>query len=76
MKEPGQADLAEIAPAFIEVAHRIVWCTVATVDLNDRPRTGVLYPIREWDGRRLRVMPGSFMSKGQGQVLTYRKGSR
>ena len=25
-------DLATVAPAFIEMAHRIVWCTAATVD--------------------------------------------
>ncbi len=26
------AELAEIAPAFVDMAHRIVWATVATVD--------------------------------------------
>src|SRR6185503_19661385 len=30
--------------AFIEVAHRIVWCTVATVDRRNRPRSRVLHP--------------------------------
>jgi hypothetical protein len=30
---------------FIEVAHRIVWCTVATVDHRNRPRSRVLHPI-------------------------------
>jgi len=45
--------LAEIAPAFVEMAHRIVWATVATVDTNDRPRSRILHPIWEWDGASL-----------------------
>jgi hypothetical protein len=46
-------DLAEIAPAFVEMAHRIVWCTAATVDVNGQPRTRVLHPIWEWHGTHL-----------------------
>lgn len=42
--------LHETAPAFIEMAHRIVWATVATVDVDGRPRSRVLHPIWEWDG--------------------------
>ena len=45
--------LAEIAPSFVEIAHRIVWCTVATVDPKGRPRTRILHPIWEWDGTSL-----------------------
>ena len=45
--------LDEVAPAFVEMAHRIVWCTVATVDRSGRPRTRVLHPIWEWDGTTL-----------------------
>lgn len=45
--------LADVAPAFIEMAHRIVWCIVATVDTKGRPRTRVLHPIWEWDGDSL-----------------------
>jgi hypothetical protein len=33
--------------AFIEVAHRIVWCTVATVDRRNRPRSRILHPYWE-----------------------------
>jgi hypothetical protein len=47
------SDLATTAPAFVEMAHRIVWCTVATVDPDGHPRTRVLHPIWEWDGERL-----------------------
>lgn len=45
--------LETIAPAFIEMAHRIVWCAVATTDLHGRPATRVLHPIWEWDGTEL-----------------------
>lgn len=30
------------------MAHRIVWCTAATVDRDNRPRSRVLHPIWEW----------------------------
>lgn len=46
-------ELTRIAPAFVEMAHSIVWSTVATVDQDGRPRTRVLHPIWEWDGERL-----------------------
>lgn len=45
--------LGEIAPAFVEMAHRIVWCSVATTDLDGRPRTRILHPYWSWDGERL-----------------------
>jgi hypothetical protein len=45
--------LAIVAPAFVEMAHRIVWCTVATVDHKGRPRSRILHPIWEWDGATL-----------------------
>lgn len=47
------SDLATVAPAFVEMAHRIVWCSVATVDARQRPRTRILHPIWEWDGTEL-----------------------
>lgn len=46
-------ELATIAPAFRDMAHRIVWCTVATVAPDGSPRTRVLHPIWEWDGATL-----------------------
>lgn len=45
--------LSEVAPAFVEMAHRIVWCSAATVDGKGRPRSRVLHPIWEWDGTTL-----------------------
>src|SRR5262245_48465030 len=34
---------------FVERAHRIVWCTVATVGPDKRPRSRILHPIWELD---------------------------
>lgn len=42
-----------VAPAFVEIAHRIVWCSVATVDAKRRPRSRILHPIWQWDGANL-----------------------
>jgi hypothetical protein len=36
-----------VESAFIEVAHRIVWCTLATVDRRGRPRSRLVHPIWE-----------------------------
>lgn len=47
------SSLAEAAAAFVAIAHRIVWCTVATIDATGAPRTRVLHPIWEWDGECL-----------------------
>ena len=43
----------EIAPAFVEMAHSIVWCTAATVDAKGRPRSRVLHPIWQWNDDHL-----------------------
>jgi len=45
--------LERVAPAFVELAHRIVWCTVATTGGDGRPHTRILHPIWEWDGEAL-----------------------
>jgi hypothetical protein len=45
--------LATVAPAFVEMAHRIVWATVATVDADERPRSRILHPYWTWDGAAL-----------------------
>jgi hypothetical protein len=45
--------LSDVAPAFVEMAHQIVWCSVATVDSQGRPRSRVLHPIWQWDGQTL-----------------------
>ncbi len=45
--------LTTVAPAFVDMAHTIVWAVVATVDSAGRPRTRVLHPIWQWDGEEL-----------------------
>jgi len=46
-------ELNQLAPAFVEMAHRIVWCTAATVNAAGNPSTRVLHPVWEWDGSEL-----------------------
>jgi hypothetical protein len=45
--------LEEVAPAFVDMAHSIVWCTVATTDPQGMPRTRILHPLWLWDGTEL-----------------------
>lgn len=45
--------LDKVAPAFVKMAHQIVWASVATVDPATRPRSRILHPVWEWDGDRL-----------------------
>ena len=47
------SDLGAVAPAFVELAHQIVWATVATVDADGRPRSRILHPYWIWDGTSL-----------------------
>ena len=41
-------NFAEIETEFIQRAHQMVWCSVATVDAQQRPRSRILHPI--WEG--------------------------
>jgi hypothetical protein len=41
-------DFCEIEAEFIQRVHTMVWCSVATVDTHNRPRSRVLHPI--WEG--------------------------
>ena len=45
--------LAVTAEAFVEMAHRIVWATVATVDDRDRLRSRILHPPSVTTGLRV-----------------------
>jgi general stress protein 26 len=38
---------AELLDAFVRIAHRIVWCSLATVDSHGRPRSRVVHPYWE-----------------------------
>jgi len=46
-------EMQTVGPAFLAMAHQIVWCSAATVDAGGRPRARVLHPIWEWDGSAL-----------------------
>ncbi len=43
------ASFEEIADEFVARAHRMVWCSVATVDQHNRPRSRILHPL--WEGQ-------------------------
>jgi general stress protein 26 len=47
---------AEIQADFLKRVQRIVWCTVATIDTKDRPRSRILHPI--WEGATGWIMTG------------------
>ncbi|MEO8973233.1 MAG: pyridoxamine 5'-phosphate oxidase family protein [Ktedonobacteraceae bacterium] len=42
------SSISDIEKAFLERVQRIVWCNVATVDTNNRPRSRILHPL--WQG--------------------------
>lgn len=41
-------DFAEMEAEFIQRVHRMVWCSAATIDAKQRPRSRILHPI--WEG--------------------------
>jgi general stress protein 26 len=45
---PDVARFADIETEFIARVHRVVWCNMATVDPQGRPRSRVIHPI--WEG--------------------------
>ena len=49
------AGLDEVAPAFVEMANRMVYCTLATVDRRGRPRSRMVHTLWEWTARRWSV---------------------
>ncbi len=51
--EQAASTLGAVAPAFVEMAHQIVWATVATVDRHNRPRSRILHPLWDFDGTAL-----------------------
>lgn len=46
-------NFSKVAPAFLAMAHRIVWCTVATTDQHGNARSRMLHPIWEFDDGEL-----------------------
>ena len=58
------ASFSDIEKEFMDRVARIVWCTVTTVDTQDRPRARLLHPIWEGSTRLDRHRP----QQSQGQA--------
>jgi hypothetical protein len=56
------AGLETVAPAFVEMANRMVYCTLATVDRRGRPRSRMQHTLWEWDGKSLVGWVGSIVT--------------
>lgn len=61
-KHATVATLATVAPAFVEMANRMVYCTLATVDRRGRPRSRMVHAMWEWDGTSLVGWVGSLVT--------------
>jgi hypothetical protein len=53
MTDARRVGLAEVAPAFAALAHRIGCATAATTSSVGEPRSRVLRPVWTWDGKLL-----------------------
>ena len=56
------AGLDEVAPAFVAMANRMVYCTLATVDRRGRPRSRIVHTLWTWDGSSLVGWVGSIVT--------------
>src|SRR5918997_6374416 len=54
--------LDEVAPAFVAMANRMVYCTLATVDRRSRPRSRIVHTLWTWDGSSLVGWVGSIVT--------------
>jgi len=43
------SNFGDIETTFLERVHSVVWCTMATVDTQGRPRSRIIHPI--WEGQ-------------------------
>lgn len=57
------SSFADIEDDFVARVKRIVWCTVATVDRQGRPRTRILHPIWEGSTGWIGTVPQSHKAK-------------
>ncbi|GAA3726794.1 pyridoxamine 5'-phosphate oxidase family protein [Salinactinospora qingdaonensis] len=53
---------ADTAPAFAEMANRMVYATLTTVDRRGRPRARIVHTLWEWDGTSLVGWVGSMVT--------------
>lgn len=68
-------NFAEIETEFIRRVHTMVWCSVATIDENQRPRSRILHPIWEgstgWIGTHLSSYKARHLTKNPYVSLAY-----
>ncbi len=57
------ANFSEIEAEFIERVFRVVWCSAATIDSHNRPRSRVLHPIWEGAAGWIATSPQSLKAK-------------
>jgi hypothetical protein len=55
-------EFSEVAPAFAEMANRMVYATLTTVDRRNRPRARMVHTLWEWDGKELVGWVGSLVT--------------
>jgi Pyridoxamine 5'-phosphate oxidase len=56
------SELRTVASAFVEMANRMVYCTLATVDRRGRPRSRIVHTLWEWDENSLVGWVGSLVT--------------
>jgi hypothetical protein len=68
-------DFSEIEAEFIQRVHTAVWCSVATVDSQQRPRSRILHPIWEratgWIGTYRNSFKGRHLAHNPYVSLAY-----
>lgn len=55
-------DFDTVAAAFTQMANRIIYCTLTTVDRRDRPRSRMVHTMWDWDGVTLTGWVGSLIT--------------
>jgi hypothetical protein len=66
---------SEIETEFITRVHTMVWCSAATIDTKDRPRSRILHPIWEgstgWVGSRPNSLKAKHLARNPLISLAY-----
>ena len=69
------AHFSEIEAEFIKRVHSMVWCSAATVDSKQRPRSRILHPIWEgstgWIGTHRHSFKAKHLAKNPHMSLAY-----
>ena len=69
------SSFAEIEKEFIERVHKMVWCSLATLDTRNRVRSRILHPIWEgatgWAGSRRHSLKANHLAHNPYVSLEY-----